>query len=155
MHRNKIMRCPIALIVIAPLLAAGLIWADEPARTGRHLRTFLPPLHHRGTPPPGPPRAIPQTHQSAGFPLCLAAHDSPSNTPHYVGYYVGGGSGSRHHGEPRTPIEGTWGWDYSGVVPRRVNLLWLHHRHGPDVPWLYRTDNYIKFTQTFDLAEAR
>ena len=51
----------------------------------------------------------------------------PSDTGHYLGYYVGGGAGRPHKAEPRNPDEGTWGWDYRGwLVPRRVMLGWWH-----------------------------
>ena len=55
---------------------------------------------------------------------CLAV---PSDTGHYFGYYVGGGAPCL--GEPRCVWEGTWGWDYSGLlVPKRVALGWFHGR---------------------------
>ena len=63
----------------------------------------------------------------------------PSDTGRYTGYYVGGGSA--FHGEPRTPIEGVWGWDYSGAcfVPR-IALWWNHGRRYQDGPGDYQTD---------------
>src|SRR6266404_4062519 len=49
----------------------------------------------------------------------------PTNTKAYTGYYVGGGQaigGSARHSD-----EGTWGWDYRGLVlPSRV-ALWFNH----------------------------
>ena len=47
----------------------------------------------------------------------------PSDTPNYRGYYVGGGAAV--HGQPRSANEGTWGWDYGGLLPklRRPELV--------------------------------
>lgn len=55
---------------------------------------------------------------------CLAA---PTDTGHYCGYWVGGGAPCL--GDARCPWEGTWGWDYCGlIVPKRVALGWFHGR---------------------------
>jgi hypothetical protein len=61
----------------------------------------------------------------------------PSDTGHYVGYSVGG---SRvWHGCEPAPDEGTWGWDYGGLlVHPRIRLLWSHGGWRRDVP-AYRT----------------
>src|SRR5256885_13000933 len=64
----------------------------------------------------------------AGYPLQVACYARPSDTPKYVGYYVGGGSavGGTH----RFCDEGTWGWDYQGcLLPHRVILYWSHWRY--------------------------
>ena len=78
-----------------------------------------------------------------GSPSQVACYARPSDTPQYVGYYVGGGSavGGTH----RSCNEGTWGWDYGGCFfPHRVLLYWSHWRYqggtgayrteGPRVP---------------------
>jgi hypothetical protein len=66
---------------------------------------------------------------------CLAR---PSESPHDVGYYVGGGAPCR--GDHRLPDEGTWGWDYGGcLIPSRVALLWSHGRHFHGGVGAYRT----------------
>lgn len=86
-------------------------------------------LFHRpeGTPPPGKPRYIEHTFERAGYPHWISAHAQPTNTPAYVGYYVGGGAA--HGGGPRAWEEGTWGWDYEGThFPRHVALRWWHGR---------------------------
>ena len=62
----------------------------------------------------------------------------PSESPFDVGYYVGGGVGKRH-GEPRRADEGTWGWDYGGLLPRRVVLWWSHGRRSQGGVGVYRT----------------
>ena len=143
-----------AIALLIPALLVGLLGAGEPAERSSRLRLFVPPIHHRGTPPPGPARCIPHTHERAGDPQCLADHDLPTNTGHYFGYYVGGGASTLlHHAEPRKPLEGTWGWDYGSTFPRRVALGWFHRRHGDDIPTLYRTNNFVGITQAPDLAE--
>jgi hypothetical protein len=50
-----------------------------------------------------------------------------SDTGHYIGYYVGGAC--RCLGGPRAAHEGTWGWDYDGLVlPKAIVLRWCHCR---------------------------
>jgi hypothetical protein len=73
-------------------------------------------------------RAEEHTHCRAGCPLEVACYARPSDTPQYIGYYVGGGSalGGTH----RCCDEGTWGWDYHGwFLPHRVILYWNHWRY--------------------------
>jgi hypothetical protein len=54
---------------------------------------------------------------------CVAWWAVPSDTGHYVGYYVGGGC--VRHGRPPAPDEGTWGWDYGGcLIHPGIRLLW-------------------------------
>jgi hypothetical protein len=118
------MRRPTAL-TLAALVAFG------EARAGELFH------RHRGTPPPGAPRAIPHTPARAGFAACLSPHAGPSNTPAYQGGYVGGGAGSSYGGNVRRPAEGTFGWDYVGNhLSRRVFPGWSHGRraHGGAVP---------------------
>ena len=63
--------------------------------------------------------------QRAGNPECISRLARPSSGPNFTGYYVGGGSAFR--GEPRSPNEGTWGWDYSGLFCfRHIDLGWWH-----------------------------
>ncbi len=67
-------------------------------------------------------------HCRAGWPQCIREHATPSNTPHYCGYYVGGGAA--WWGEGYFLHEGTYGWDYFGVTRRkRVSLGWWHGKH--------------------------
>lgn len=61
----------------------------------------------------------------------------PSESPLEVGYYVGGGSPCR--GDDRLTEEGTWGWDYGGLIPRRIALLWNHGRRYQGGVGAYRT----------------
>jgi hypothetical protein len=65
----------------------------------------------------------------------------PSDTGHYVGYYVGGGCAKPRRAEPPYPDEGTWGWDYRGwLVPRNVILGWWHGRRAQGGTGAYKTD---------------
>jgi hypothetical protein len=65
----------------------------------------------------------------------------PSDTGHYIGYYVGGGNGRPHKAEARREDEGTWGWDYQGwLIPRRVFLGWWHGQKYQGGTGSYRTD---------------
>lgn len=93
----------------------------------------------RGTPPPGNPRSIEHTHHRAGHPLDVSHLAQPSNSPAYVGGYVGGGMALG--GDARFPEEGTWGWDYTGKhLPRQVFLRWSHGRRNQGGTGSYRTD---------------
>jgi hypothetical protein len=85
-------------------------------------------LHRRrGTPPPGRPRAIEHSDHRAGHPLQTSPHAKPTQTPAYLGYYVGGGAPCA--GCPRRIEDGTWGRDYIGLhLPRLVDLGWSHGR---------------------------
>jgi hypothetical protein len=83
--------------------------------------------HDEGTPPPGRFRYIAHTDERAGVPRFIGACAHPPNTPDYVAYYVGGGTG--HMGCDRRVEEGTWGRDYGGIwLPRHVRLQWSHGR---------------------------
>ena len=71
-------------------------------------------LKKEGTPPPGKPRWIPHTDERAGYPRSLSGHLETSRTAGGIGYYVGGGVPCGR-GEGRRPIDGTWGWDETGM----------------------------------------
>jgi len=75
----------------------------------------------------------------AGCPQSISHIATPTNTPHYGGYYVGGGT--LKHGEGRYCNEGVWGWDYMGVLfQKRVWLGWSHGRRYQDGTGAYKTD---------------
>jgi hypothetical protein len=68
----------------------------------------------------------------------VACYAVPSDTGHYVGYYVGGGAPC--FGDPPCPDEGTWGWDYHGcLLPKKVILGWWHGRRYQGGIGAYRT----------------
>src|SRR5438128_7741215 len=52
----------------------------------------------------------------ANCPPQVACYAVPSNTRLYCGYRVGGGC--LCHGDCASPTDGTWGWDYRGLIPR-------------------------------------
>jgi hypothetical protein len=84
--------------------------------------------------------ADPPPESADGLPR-LAWWAIPSDTGHYLGYYLGGGSGRPLAAEPRRADEGTWGWDYQGwLVPRRVMLGWWHGRRSQGGTGAYKTD---------------
>jgi hypothetical protein len=67
-------------------------------------------------------------HSRAGWPECTGTRAIPSNSPHYCGYYVGGGAVI--FGEGRHRSEGTYGWDYLGLnLRKRVRLDWWHGKY--------------------------
>ena len=77
--------------------------------------------------------------ERAGQPHWISAHAQATNTPEYVGYYVGGGTS--HGGDPRAWEEGTWGWDYEGAhFLRHVPLRWSHGRRAQGGTGSYRAD---------------
>ncbi len=77
-------------------------------------------------------------HCRAGWPECIRMRATPSNTPHYCGYQVGGGAA--WFGEGYFLDEGTYGWDYFGLTHRkRVALHWWHGKFQGGVGQ-YQTD---------------
>lgn len=62
--------------------------------------------------------------QRAGHPQQVKRIAAPSNTRNYSGYYVGGGS-TFAAGHERSIDQGTWGWDYGGLLKNNwVRLGW-------------------------------
>jgi hypothetical protein len=78
----------------------------------------------------------------AGDPQCVSPLAVPSQSPHGVGYYVGGGARVKGCvGEERRPNEGTWGTDYSGILlHKKIDLRWSHGRRYQGGVGAYRTD---------------
>lgn len=66
-------------------------------------------------------------HACAGQPQCVHRFAIPSKTPRYCGGLIGGGA-ALGGGDPYVH-EGTWGWDYTGFLTKRVFLNWSHHHH--------------------------
>jgi hypothetical protein len=77
-------------------------------------------------------------HCRAGFAQSVRKHAIPSNTRFFGGYYVGGGV--PFGGEGRYLDEGTFGWDYIGLVPKWVALNWTHGRREQGNGGTYKTD---------------
>lgn len=66
-------------------------------------------------------------HECAGCAMLIRRHAIPSNTKHYGYYRVGGGVPI--FGDGPSLDEGTFGWDYSGILfNKRVALSWTHGR---------------------------
>ncbi len=78
-------------------------------------------------------------HVRAGCPQVVSRCARPSDTPNNGGYYVGGGAAI--HGQPRRPNEGTWGWDFCGLIPKWVALNWWHGKHWQGGGGAYATDH--------------
>jgi hypothetical protein len=82
------------------------------------------------------------TPHRAGHSECVSPLARPSNTLHFSGGYVGGGTALV--GYERQRHEGTWGWDHRGIISRRPFLRWFPGRcqggagayrtDGPHVP---------------------
>jgi hypothetical protein len=78
-------------------------------------------------------------HARAGCTMLVRPHAIPSNTPHYGFYYVGGSKAL--WGDCRQLDEGTFGWDYSGILfNKRVALTWTHGRRWGGGTGAYKTD---------------
>jgi hypothetical protein len=122
-----------ALITLLPVLPA-----QEPFYLGHRTKDDLPPLtdDELGTPQQqalldalyGDPynhRAA--DHARAGCSMLIRQHAIYSNTPHYGGYWVGGGLPV--FGDAREHHEGTFGWDYFGILfTKRIDLNFSHGR---------------------------
>jgi hypothetical protein len=75
----------------------------------------------------------------AGCAMLVRSRAIPSNTRHYGGYYVGGGLSIK--GDGPFLNEGTFGWDYFGILfTKRIDLGWSHGRHYQGGTGAYRTD---------------
>ncbi|GIW86488.1 MAG: hypothetical protein KatS3mg108_0812 [Isosphaeraceae bacterium] len=125
------------------VVACGAVAArgHEGPRCDRCGRTWT--LHgERPAPEPGPPRAIPHSHERAGWPSELGSHLEPTITPGGIGYYVGGSVPAFGRGHGRRPTDGTWGWDETGHPwkRRRVILGWAHGRLFQGGTGRYATD---------------
>ena len=78
-------------------------------------------------------------HERAGCAMNVRRFAIPSNTRHYGGYQVGGGT--PFGGEGPTLEEGVFGWDYFGVLfNKRVALNWSHGRKYQGGTGAYSTD---------------
>jgi hypothetical protein len=80
------------------------------------------------------------TFERAGCPQEVSKLAHPTNTPHYCGYYVGGGCVCRGGGPG--PLQGTFGWDYCGgcLVHPKVMLGWCFKCRYQGGVGAYKTD---------------
>lgn len=112
--------------------------ADEPFYLGQRASDDLPALtdEELGT---AQQRALLQAlagdayghrggdHAQAGCAMAIRRFAIPSNTAHYGYYRIGGGVPI--FGDGPSLDEGTFGWDYSGILfNKRVALGWTHGR---------------------------
>lgn len=75
----------------------------------------------------------------AGNPQSLRKVTIPSNTRFYGGYYVGGGTPAK--GAGRCLEDGTWGWDYAGILfTKRISLNWTRNGRPQGGTGAYQTD---------------
>jgi len=78
-------------------------------------------------------------HERAGCAMFVRQRAIASNTPHYGGYWVGGGLPL--FGDEPAIQEGTFGWDYFGMMlTKRVALGWSHGRRHQGGTGAYKTD---------------
>ena len=78
-------------------------------------------------------------HQQAGCTMAIRKIAIPSNTEHYGSYWVGGGLPI--FGDDPLPHEGTFGWDYFGILfTKRVDLNFSHGRRYQGGFGSYKTD---------------
>lgn len=84
--------------------------------------------------------SCPNAFHRAGHPECVSRWAVSSNNNRYGGYYIGGGLPVRGEA-PCLYHDGTWGWDYFGILfTKRIVLNWGHglrHQGGSGV---YKTD---------------
>ncbi|MCE9604667.1 MAG: hypothetical protein K8U03_07155 [Planctomycetia bacterium] len=82
--------------------------------------------------------------QRAGYPQQVKPIATHSNTRHYGGYYVGGGS-TFFAGHERRIDQGTWGWDYCGILKNNwIKLGWNHGNRPQGGTGSYKT-NFAPF----------
>ena len=75
----------------------------------------------------------------AGYPHSVSRFAKPSYKGPYYGYYVGGSA--PFFGQGKAANEGTFGWDYTGVLfTKRVFLNWRHGKSRTQKRDSYKTD---------------
>ncbi|HEV8058546.1 MAG TPA: hypothetical protein VGP68_01655 [Gemmataceae bacterium] len=76
----------------------------------------------------------------SGYHGKIAWYALPTNTISYTGYYVGGGEAVG--GSCRRSEDGTWGWDYRGLLPSRVALWWNNRDRYQGGGGTYKVDGH-------------
>jgi hypothetical protein len=75
----------------------------------------------------------------SGCPQCISRLAAPSDNCHFSGDYVGGDT--LLHGQNRCTADGTWGWDYDGLLfAKHIWLGWSHGARYQGGTGAYRTD---------------
>lgn len=135
----------LATVLLVSGLPGALIVAEDPVRAPEDVTVFRQddPVSSTGiayqTIPPGNLNGTAQAFHRAGHPESLRRWAVPSDNRRYGSYYVGGGLPVRGTGR-FIPQQGTWGWDYLGVIPKRVNLRWGHNPTAVRSEGSYRTE---------------
>ena len=160
---TMIQHTTLCLLLTASLAAVGsaaerpVFEAPPPVRVAVHVPTQppqppqpppIPPYASPGSNPTPPPvfvESIPKRFSTDDgcrecSPRCVRRPTTPSNTPRYCGYYVGGGLPV--HGEGRhIDRDGTWGWDYGGLLQlKRISLNWSHGQRTQGGTGAYKSD---------------
>ena len=145
-------RCLLRMVLLlASATAAPQLWADEPPfYLGQRTADDLPSLTGEELASPQQLALIsalggdPYSHRAAdhcraGWPASARRHAIPSNTRHYGAYWVGGGQALK--GDAPFAHEGTYGWDYFGILFRKcIDLNWSHGRRNEGGSGAYKTD---------------
>jgi hypothetical protein len=106
------LKITVALLAALCLTGAGRIFRPAPQPDTETVREL-------GT------DAACHTDQRAGYPREVSKRAAPSNTHEYFGYYVGGNCLLPRFGTGPGPLQGTYGWDYSGKHFRRNVVLFF------------------------------
>jgi len=140
-------------LVIAAFLAtamAAAAIADEPFYLGHRTSDDLPALTDEELGSPKQQALLEALagdpyghrggdHARAGCAMNIRRFAIPSNTRHYGGYMVGGGLPVK--GDGPFLDEGTFGWDYAGILfNKRIALNWSHGARYQGGTGSYRTD---------------
>ena len=92
--------------------------------TGLKLEAADPPVNHE---------------VRSGHASSIAPWAQPAVRRHYSGGFLGGGAARR--GEDRNQIQGTWGWDFHGLLPRQNTWLgWWNGRREQGGRGAYKTE---------------
>jgi len=75
----------------------------------------------------------------SGHSSSIAPWARPSGSRHYSGGFLGGGAARR--GEGRSEIQGTWGWDFHGLMGgKKIWLGWFNGRKDQGGRGAYKTE---------------
>ena len=75
----------------------------------------------------------------SGHASSIAPWAQPGITRHYSGGFLGGGAARR--GAGRTQVQGTWCWDFHGLLPRKnIWLGWWNGRRDQGGRGAYKTE---------------
>jgi hypothetical protein len=137
-------------IAVCIVFTAAIVSADEPLFLGHRTLDNLPILadDELGTPQQqsllqalgGDPYGhMAADHARAGCAMLVRSRAIPSNTRHYGGYWLGGGVPVI--GAVPVAEDGTYGWDYFGILfSKRIDLRYSHGHRYQGGTGAYKTD---------------